>query len=155
MNDPDRAYRTALGAYATGVAIVTAPSAPGIAAITINSFASVSLAPKLVLWSLGDQSDSYPVFSRAETFGISVLGAAHEEMARAYAKEGRSCASAGDVEMLADVAVLKGAIAALACRTFERRVLGDHLVIVGEVMDFVAREGAGLSFHRGRFGAIG
>ena len=51
--DP-RDFRNALGTFATGVTIVTAMAADGKPyGVTCNSFASVSLNPPLVLWSLG------------------------------------------------------------------------------------------------------
>ena len=51
--DP-RDFRNALGTYATGVTIITAMAADGKPyGLTCNSFASVSLNPPLVLWSLG------------------------------------------------------------------------------------------------------
>ncbi|MEF9997020.1 MAG: flavin reductase family protein, partial [Burkholderiaceae bacterium] len=52
-------YRRALGQFATGVCIVTTTGATGEAVgLTVNSFNSVSLAPPLVLWSLGHGSAS-------------------------------------------------------------------------------------------------
>jgi flavin reductase (DIM6/NTAB) family NADH-FMN oxidoreductase RutF len=155
MSDPVRAYRNVLGCYPTGVAIVTAHAPGGVAAITINSFASVSLEPRLVLWSLGDQSESYPVFSAAKSWGLSILAEGAEAAARKYAEQGRACALEQELETLADTPVFARALAALACRTHERRTLGDHLVIVGEVVDFRAREGDALTFYRGRFGSAG
>ncbi|MGE0045855.1 MAG: flavin reductase family protein, partial [Hyphomonadaceae bacterium] len=78
----EREYRAALGAYATGVAVVTAGTeAEGFAGITINSFASVSLKPRLILWSLGDQSERYDQFAATERFGVSFLGADQKETA--------------------------------------------------------------------------
>src|SRR6266542_2877745 len=51
--DP-RDFRNALGTFATGVTIVTAMTADGKPyGVTCKSFASVSLNPPLVLWSLG------------------------------------------------------------------------------------------------------
>jgi flavin reductase (DIM6/NTAB) family NADH-FMN oxidoreductase RutF len=32
--------------------------------------------------------------------------------------------------------------------------MGDHLVIVGEVVDFEASEGEGLTYFRGQYGRI-
>ncbi len=147
-----RAFRNALGCYATGVAVITAQSPAGVAAITVNSFASVSLEPALVLWSLGDQSDAYDVFSTASAWGVTVLAAEDEVRARRFGQKGRACADAADCEILGGAPVLKGGIAAFGCDTFERKRLGDHLLIVGEVRDFRSHEGAGLSFFRGAFG---
>lgn len=152
--DGTRALRDALGCFGTGVALVTAQSPAGVAAITINSFASVSLHPGLVLWSLGEKSDSFAVFSTAETWGVSVLGAESEEVARRYAATGRAAAAPAEITHLEGTPVHAEALAAFSCRTYERHRLGDHLVIVGEVIGFTYRPGPGLSFFRGRFGAL-
>jgi flavin reductase (DIM6/NTAB) family NADH-FMN oxidoreductase RutF len=56
MSDPSHsdptAYRRALGHYATGVVIVTADQSGETSAITVNSFVSISLEPRLLMWSL-------------------------------------------------------------------------------------------------------
>lgn len=150
--DEGRAFRAALGAYATGVAVITAPSPGGVAAITVNSFASVSLAPPLVLWSLGDQSDAYPIFSKAELWGVTVIAAEQEAIARRFSQIGRTCAEPDMCAELGGAPVLKGGLAHFGCRTFQRRTLGDHLLIVGQVLAFDANGGPALTFHRGRFG---
>ena len=63
--DP-RDFRNALGTFATGVTIVTAMSADGKPyGVTCNSFASVSLNPPLVLWSLGMSAASTGFAARA------------------------------------------------------------------------------------------
>ncbi len=149
-----RAFRAALGGYATGVAVITTRSPKGVAAITVNSFASVSLSPPLVHWSIGDQSEAFATFGRAESWGVSVLAAAQEEIARRFAQSGRSSAEDDMHEELGGAPVLRGAVSRFGCRTFQRRTLGDHLLIVGEVLGFDAGAGAVLSFHRGRFGVV-
>ena len=60
------AYRRALGVFATGVCVVTADSPAGPLGITVNSFTSVSLTPRLVLWCLDERSDRWPVFAAAD-----------------------------------------------------------------------------------------
>ena len=69
-----RRLRDALGEFATGVAVVTARSADGQpVGVTINSFASVSLEPPLVLWSLGLESPSLEVFEACSHYAVNVL----------------------------------------------------------------------------------
>lgn len=152
--DEGRRFRQALGAYPTGVAVITTQSPGGVAAITVNSFASVSLDPRLVLWSIGDQSDAYPTFSKADLWGVSIMASAQEETARRFSKIGRTCAEPDMCAELGGAPVLSRAIARFGCRTFQRRTLGDHLLIVGEVLAFDAEGGPALTFHRGRFGAL-
>src|SRR3977135_2616482 len=73
--DP-RDFRNALGTSATVATIITAPAANGNPyGLTCNSFASVSLTPPLVLWSLGMFSQGLSVFQNASHFAVNVLGA--------------------------------------------------------------------------------
>ncbi|HCY54729.1 MAG TPA: flavin reductase, partial [Oceanicaulis sp.] len=83
MLETARAFRDALGCYPTGVALVTVLENGRARALTINSFASVSLEPPLVLWSLDRGSLRYDQFSSAPRFAINVLGADQEALALA------------------------------------------------------------------------
>src|SRR6478609_8577307 len=83
--DP-RDFRNALGTYATGVTIITASGSDGKPyGLTCNSFASVSLNPPLVLWSLGIFSQGMSVFQDASHFAVNVLGASQQELASKFA----------------------------------------------------------------------
>src|ERR1700752_2603153 len=84
--DP-RDFRSALGSFATGVTIITAAGADKRpCGLTCNSFASVSLNPPLVLWSLVLYSSSLTVFQNASHFTVNVLGASQQELANRFAK---------------------------------------------------------------------
>src|ERR1700732_3396211 len=84
--DP-RDFRNALGTYATGVTIITATGADGKPyGITCNSFASVSLNPPLVLWSLVLYSSSLSAFQNASHFAVNVLGASQQALANKFAR---------------------------------------------------------------------
>ena len=84
--DP-RDFRNALGTYATGVTIITAMAADGKPyGLTCNSFASVSLNPPLVLWSLGMFSQGLSIFQNASHFAVNVLGASQQALANKFAK---------------------------------------------------------------------
>src|SRR5213082_2794726 len=82
-----RDFRRALGTYATGVTVITAADAGGKPhGLTCNSFASVSLNPPLVLWSLGMFSQRLAVFQNASHFAVNVLGASQQALAKKFAK---------------------------------------------------------------------
>src|SRR6204780_2545923 len=71
--DP-RDFRNALGTFATGVTIITAAAVDGKPyGVTCNSFASVSLNPPLVLWSLGMFSQGLGIFQNASHFTVNIL----------------------------------------------------------------------------------
>ena len=61
-----RAFRSALGCFPTGVAVITATTDTHPMGITVNSFTSVSLDPPLILWCLDKRSDRYQVFTKAK-----------------------------------------------------------------------------------------
>ena len=65
--------RSALGKFATGVAILTTATENGPVGITINSFASVSLDPPLVLFSLGNHIGRLSAFTRNKHYAVHIL----------------------------------------------------------------------------------
>lgn len=148
-DEETRAYRRALGGFATGVALI---AVPGPAGIVVNSFTSVSLNPRLVLWCLGDESDRFSLFAEAERWTVSILAAEHEAISSRIAQKGAWDIADLPLGQLASLPVLKGALATLACRTAERLPLADHLAIVGEVEAFDSADGVGLTYFRGRYG---
>ena len=149
------AYRRALGAFATGVCVVTADSGLGPLGITINSFTSVSLTPRLVLWCLDERSERWHAFCEAEAFSIHVLDAGAEALARRFAK------GIGLMEphefLRVDTAPprLAGAAARFDCRTHDRVQMGDHMMIIGRVERFETSDTAALTYFRGRYGVAG
>src|SRR5436190_18763379 len=83
--DP-RDFRNALGTFATGVTVITAAAADGKpVGLTCNSFASVSLNPPLVLWSLVIYSPNLSVFQDASHFTVNVLGTAQRALSTQFA----------------------------------------------------------------------
>src|ERR1700742_4678747 len=83
--DP-RDFRNALGTFATGVTIITASADGRPYGLTCNSFASVSLNPPLVLWSLGMFSQSLAIFQNASHFTVNILGASQQALSNKFAK---------------------------------------------------------------------
>lgn len=150
---PEQAFRRAMGAFATGVTVVSAARADGrMSGITVNSLTSVSLSPLLLLWCLGDQSERYSVFAEADAWGVTVLGADEEALARRFAQAESETISRRECDHLSGVPILNAGIAHFACATRDRTRGGDHLIILGEVVDFRARPGSALTFFRGSYG---
>lgn len=145
------AYRKALGAFATGVCVVTAQTGQGLLGITINSFTSVSLRPPIVLWCLDETSDRWLAFAKADTFAINVLAADARNLSERFA-HGIAELQADEVETIKGVPTLPGALTRLRCAAGERVQSGDHLVIFGHVTGFDATPGDGLTYFRGRYG---
>lgn len=155
MDDASRDYRRALGSFATGVTVVTAEDREGPLGLTVNSFTSVSLEPRLVLWCLDDICDRRHVFHTAERFAVNVLAAEDHEHSRRFSRGAGRLEAAEMEEGRTGVPLLKGALARFECETRERIQMGDHQIIIGEVIAYDARDGDGLVFFRGRYGRPG
>jgi flavin reductase (DIM6/NTAB) family NADH-FMN oxidoreductase RutF len=154
-SEPEQAFRHAMGAFATGVTVVSAAKADGrMSGITVNSLTSVSLKPRLLLWCLGDQSARYDHFATAESWGVTMLAADEHDLAHRFARAETESIVADEAELFAGAPVLRAGLAHLACRTHETRVAGDHLLIIGEVLDFRSKPGAALTFFRGMYGRL-
>ena len=153
--NPDQSFRRVIGAFATGVTIVSAEGDGGrLCGITVNSLTSVSLVPPLLLWCLGDQSERGPLFAAADLWGVTVLGGDDQALAVRFARAETENLGSEETDLLAGAPILKAGIAHLGCRTYERRQAGDHLIIVGEVLAMRASPGPALSFYRGAYGRV-
>lgn len=153
INEPIRAFRDALGTFATGVTIVTTlDSAGDPVGVTASSFNSVSLDPPLILWSLAKDSLSHDAFCGSGHFAIHVLAASQEALSNRFARRGD--------DKFAETPWRKGTLgspvfadfaALFECRTRHQYEGGDHVILVGEVVAHDARDAAPLLFHGGRY----
>ena len=147
-------FRTALGMFATGVTIVTARDAAGQrVGLTANSFASVSLDPPLVLWSLSRQAGTVPAFSSGSHYAINILGADQHALAQRFASRAPDRFDGLALrEGAGGAPIIEGAVAVFECFNRSRYEEGDHIIFVGEVERCERRAGASpLIFHGGRF----
>jgi flavin reductase (DIM6/NTAB) family NADH-FMN oxidoreductase RutF len=151
--DP-RAYRSALGGFGTGVALVAARDAAGNAhGMIINSLTSVSLHPPIMLWCLANSSAAFGVFTQAEAFSLNILRSDDAEVAQRFSRKGDRIIPADQVcTMDTGAPVLTAAVASLDCRMRLRQPMGDHEVIYGDVVAYRGDAGVdALGFFRGRF----
>lgn len=151
--DP-RDFRNALGTYGTGVTIITATAADGKPyGITCNSFASVSLNPPLVLWSLGIYSSSLTVFQNASHFTVHVLGTSQQALANKFAKSSEDKFAGLDwTPGLGNAPVLAESVANFQCRSVNRYYGGDHVIFLGAVEAYAYNASEPLLFARGTYG---
>ncbi|WGR93060.1 flavin reductase family protein [Bradyrhizobium sp. ISRA443] len=151
--DP-RDFRNALGTFATGVTIVTAMSAEGRPyGITCNSFASVSLNPPLVLWSLGMFSQGLPIFQNASHFTVNVLAASQQALAVRFARSSDDkFAGVSWTPGLGSAPILADVVANFQCRSVNRYYGGDHVIFLGAVEAYAYNQRVPLLFARGGFG---
>jgi flavin reductase (DIM6/NTAB) family NADH-FMN oxidoreductase RutF len=149
--DPCRALRTALGRYATGVAVMTTRYRGRPIGLTVNSFTSVSLAPPLVLWCLSNTSGSRTAFGAAQYFAVNILSARQRGLAVRFAGPGDRFARLTHRVDAHQLPLLDGSVCSLICRRDRLIPAGDHVVLIGSVLDYGARSGVPLVFVDGTY----
>lgn len=156
-------FRQTLSRFATGVTVVTtlAPGAQkgdthshSFVGITASSFNTLSLQPPLVLWSLGMQARSLPLFHAGTHYVINVLAADQQALCERFAYgQGDRFAQTPYQLGQSGLPILDGALAWFECHNRSRYEEGDHVLFVGEVERCgFTPEASGLIFHTGQFG---
>jgi 3-hydroxy-9,10-secoandrosta-1,3,5(10)-triene-9,17-dione monooxygenase reductase component len=152
---PDPAtYRTVLGHFATGVALVTAMHDNEPVGMACNSFTSVSLEPALVLFCAAKSSSTWPRIQAAKKWAANFLAEDGEEMCRLFAQKGADrFAHVPYTIGRSGAPILDRALAFVDCETEAEHDAGDHLIVVGRVLELgYAPEGKPLIFYRGGYG---
>jgi flavin reductase (DIM6/NTAB) family NADH-FMN oxidoreductase RutF len=144
--------RKAMGRFATGVTIVTTAQGDVVHGMTANGVMSVSLDPPLIVVSLGHcRMDE--LLPRTRRYGVSVLGADHEALARHFA--GRPVDEvAPRFTWWRGLPFLDGALAHVGCRVEAIHEAGDHRLWIGRVEYMEFHDGEPLIFYAGRFGRL-
>ena len=157
MEFDTRAFRNALGHFATGIVVVTAQAEKREpVAMTVSSFNAVSLDPPLVLFSIGREAPSLPTLLAAESFGISVLRQDQSELSNrfSHAKD-KKWSGLDPLLGRTGCPLIAPSLATFECAHFATHDGGDHIIIIGCVLSFeVGSEGEPLVFFRGKYHAI-
>lgn len=148
-----RWFRDAMGCFATGVGVVTTLGPKGERiGLTVNSFASLSLDPPLILWCLSLDSGLVKHFQKGRRFNIVFLSAAQEALARKFARPGEERYKGLEAPASEDrVPLLHDAAGALECSVEAAHDGGDHVILIGRVLRYAIGGAEPLLFHKGRF----
>lgn len=152
-------FRTVCGRFATGVTIATAHDATGGQwGLTVNSFASVSLDPPLVLFSIAKGAASHDAFAAADGYTVNILAEDQEALSNRFSL-------VKDVDRFNGVAlanglpgeapILAGCLGAAVCDLEKAIPGGDHTILLGRVRRIVVGNGVRpLLYYRGGYGRI-
>jgi 3-hydroxy-9,10-secoandrosta-1,3,5(10)-triene-9,17-dione monooxygenase reductase component len=147
-----RAFREALGRFASGVVIVTGLDGDEPVGLTCQSFFSVSLEPPLIAIAVGKSSASWPRIVRGGAFCVNILSHHQEDVCRAFAMSGTQKFDATSWHPgPLGLPRLDGTLAWIDCQVDKVVEAGDHEIILGEVQHLTAEEGSPLLFFRGQF----
>jgi 3-hydroxy-9,10-secoandrosta-1,3,5(10)-triene-9,17-dione monooxygenase reductase component len=148
-----KAFRKALGMFATGITVMTTRAADGSpVGLTVNSFNAVSLDPPLIVWSLSRHLAQREAFEHCQHYAVNVLAADQENLSRLFASKGHDLFSGLDWEEGIDgVPLLANCCAHFQVRNAVRHEGGDHLVFLSEVSRFERFERDPLLYFGGAY----
>lgn len=146
-----RQFRDVLSRFATGVTIVTSCDPSGPLGMAVNSFASLSLEPPLVMFGAGNASETWPAIAETGHFAISVLSADQHLLSRQFSRKGADRFEGVGWRMSpAGAPILEDAVAWMDCRLHATYPGGDHTLVIGAVDDLSSSDRQPQVFYRGR-----
>ncbi len=137
------AYRKAIGAFATGVTIVTTEVEGRLHGFTANAVASLSLDPILLLVCVDKRAHAHHELARAKFFAVNILAEHQQDVSNLFAKSGEPVA--GTLRGVAfhrgvtGVPLLDESLASLECETYRALDGGDHTIHLGRVVEAAVR----------------
>jgi len=150
--DPEL-FREVFGRFATGVAVVTSAADAASGGMTANAVCSLSLDPLLALVCFENNARTLPIVREAGRFGVNVLAAHQEEVARVFASKMPESEKLDGVahHFRAGVPIIEGALSWVACELRELIAGGDHTIAIGEVVSMGLGEGDPLLWYAGQY----
>ncbi|MGO8800091.1 MAG: flavin reductase family protein [Roseiarcus sp.] len=146
-------FRKAMGAFATGVTIITVDVGGSTHAMTANAFMSGSLDPPLCVVSIAKRAHTHAMVLDAGRFGVNVLGADQQGLAVYFAgKKSRDVEA--HFETIGGVPMLRDCAARIGARVANQCDCGDHTLFIGAILFMDANDRPPLLYHRGAFGAL-
>lgn len=146
----DRLFRDTMGKFSTGVTVITTKHDGKVHGMTANAFMSVSLNPKLVVISIGENARCLNKIRESGQFGVNILAEDQQEYSMIFAGQKK-----GEIDIefdtLAGIPVLPGALAQISCEVVSSYVEGDHTLFIGKVQDILLEEKEPLLFYSGKY----
>ncbi|MBV9747300.1 MAG: flavin reductase family protein [Acetobacteraceae bacterium] len=147
------AFRRVAGSWATGVAVITTIDADGRPfGLTMNAVSSLSLEPPQFLICVDRRADSLPVLEQSRLFCINLLRRGQQNISRRFAtKLTDKFRGVPHRRLASGLPVIDGVIGFVACRVSTLLPGGDHVIVVGDVLEVETCGGEPLVHFRGEY----
>jgi flavin reductase (DIM6/NTAB) family NADH-FMN oxidoreductase RutF len=151
-----RSFRDACGLFATGVAVLTTRASSGEAhGITVNSFCSLSLDPPLVMVAIDKDCTFLNHFETCAFFAVNILREVQRDLSIRFAQHpGDRFHGIAYRDTASGAPWIDRALALLDCKTTQVLDMGDHRLLIGEVLEVAVEEGRPLIFFRSGYAKL-
>ena len=146
----DRLFRNAMGSFATGVTVITTEFADEVHGMTANAFMSISLNPKLVAISIGENARMHQLIKDANQFAINILSSAQQMESKQFSGQ-LNLESKINFASYKGLPILENSLAVVTCELHSEYVVGDHTIFIGHVTGVKLEEKEPLLFNRGKY----
>ncbi|GIV95820.1 MAG: flavin reductase [Herpetosiphonaceae bacterium] len=156
MSIDEMTFRQAMSRFASGVTVVTTRYQDRLYGITVSSFCSLSLEPRLVLICIEKTTPSHQGISGAGFFAVNILARDQEAISRRFAAPLTNKFDGMSYHFgQTGAPILEGCLANIECRITEALPGGDHTIFVGEVLTATIHEGEPLLYYRSSYHHLG
>lgn len=145
-----RAFRDAMGRFATGVTVITTKANKEVHGMTANAFMSVSLDPKLITVSIDNRANMLKKINCSGKFAVNVLSDLQQDISMHFAGQAKKYDEI-PFALFHDVPIIQGSLASVVCEVDRTFVVGDHTLFIGSVVDALLTEGNPLTFYDGKY----
>ncbi|MCM3587872.1 flavin reductase family protein [Mesobacillus maritimus] len=156
-SDPQQLFKEIMGSYPTGVTVITTLDENNKpVGLTVNSFASVSIDPLMVLWCIDKNAGSCGVFKKADNFAVNILAGNQQEVCWTFASKSEPDRFAKHPWVLSEnnLPVINNVFASFECKKVQMVDAGDHYILIGEVIDLNKNEQEPMLYFRRKVGNV-
>lgn len=146
-------FRRVMGAFPTGVTVITAEAEEGVRGMTANAFMSGSLHPPLCIISVSKKARMHELLEKAGHFGVSMLAKGQEDVSQHFARQG---ATEPDLsfEHIDGIPVLANVCASIASTVAAKHDCGDHTLFIGRIVGMRDYGKPPLAYHGGKYAEL-
>jgi 3-hydroxy-9,10-secoandrosta-1,3,5(10)-triene-9,17-dione monooxygenase reductase component len=148
-------FKSAMRCLVTSVTVLSTANIQGeLFGLTVNSFASVSLNPPLVLFCITYKSSSLQAIRSSGTFAINILNHSQESISRHFASSGQEKFAIINYEIgsISGAPLISDANCWIECSLEKEYEGGDHAIILGRVKKVtVNNDSRPLAYYNGNY----
>ena len=128
-------FKKTLSKFVTGITIITINSKREFFGKTVNSFASLSLNPPLVLFSLDKKSSSLKKFINSKYIGINILSKKQKKISEFFSHKKNSWGNTDFYLNKDGIPLIKNSLANLSCKNYKTLPNGDHIIFICKIVE--------------------
>ena len=128
-------FKSVMSKFVTGVTIITIKNNNNYIGKTVNSFASISLNPPLVLFSLEKKSSYLAEYKKSSFFGINILSRNQKKLSIYFSKIKPKWEGIKFFLSKNNNPLIEGSVANLNCKNIKTISQGDHIIFICKILE--------------------